>query len=130
MKKHKKREHGIPYDHKCGICEYQSDRPSEVKRHKKSVHNTLNIEMKCQHCDFEAEELAELETHLQGSHGDAVQLKSCDKCKFSAYHGPTLEFHTNSMHNAKCELCSFVGASSSRLKLHISQKHLKPKRST
>ena len=157
MMSHKKREHGIPYDfvcescgmdflekgrllqhqkvhtntrakdHKCGICEYCSDRRSEVRRHTKKVHNVINIEMRCQHCEFEAGELSKLETHLQKSHRDEAQTMSCDKCKFSAYHGPTMEFHVNSMHNAKCELCSFRVGSSIGLKAHISKKHLKRK---
>ena len=112
-------------DHHCDICEYKSDRPSEVKRHSNKVHSTIDIEMKCQECNFEARQLHELESHLQESHCDKVQLKSCDKCKFSAYHDPTMKFHVGSMHDVKCELCSYITPSPSLLKRHISTKHLK-----
>ena len=123
MRKHKKITHRIPYYFMCNICGHDFSMKSRLMHHQKVHHRTATVDMQCSYCEFEADKLELLETHLQELHKDKVKPVSCEKCTFSTFHRPTMVIHTNYMHDLKCRLCSYVGATATKIRQHITAKH-------
>ena len=121
---------------KCHLCTFETKYNTLITKHWNWIHKSVSIELKCQHCDFEPPNLSDLETkfkhqdsqlavleaHLKEEH--KAELGNCDDCQFSAYHEATLDFHKKTMHNLKCDLCNYEGASTKHIRTHIDKAHM------
>lgn len=77
--------------HQCDQCDYATDWPSNLSKHKKSVHD--KIRLACEECDFTTTNHGVLKKHMNNVHnkertkrrkGNAVrQLLKCDHCNVS-----------------------------------------------
>ena len=79
--------------HQCDQCDYATDWPSNLSKHRKSVHE--KIRLACEECDFTTTNHGVLKKHMAKVHdkerarmrqrkGNAVrQLLKCDHCNVS-----------------------------------------------
>ena len=123
--------------HKCELCEYGSNRTTDLKRHKMGNHGVKKIkidikkqhleEVKCMQCFAKFKAKAHLNRHIKSIHTDIIV--KCEQCNFTSNRKDNVRRHFNRKHGNtsenkfKCEHCSITTSRKHDMKRHFKRKH-------
>ena len=105
----------IPVIFSCGKCEYTCSYKSNLKRHKKIIHesgNGKNFSCKKRKCVYSGKTEGHLKRHEQSVHENAEVLQ-CDNCDYKCKRRTDLNRHNRIKHNSvnvtefKCRKCEY-----------------------
>ncbi|XP_040567579.1 uncharacterized protein [Lepeophtheirus salmonis] len=121
--------------YQCKLCNFQTDRLTFLKEHKKSHSSTL---LKCALCDFTSTTQMALSAHVRKKHGPK-HLHHCSYCDFTCRWEGALSAHVNKKHgrsagdskttltkslcnpNFRCHLCNAGFVREDSLSSHLRQ---------
>lgn len=119
----------------CHLCEYVSNKASNVERHIFLIHSKKKTERKltkslheCTFCDFNTKEKASLRKHINGVHLNLRNHK-CHLCEYTSNQSGTLKNHINAVHfnlrKYKCNFCPYGSNHKNVLVGHLEREHTK-----
>ena len=121
----------IPVIFSCGKCEYTCSYKSNLKRHKKIMHesgNGKNFSCKKRKCVYSGKTEGHLKRHEQSVHENAEDLQ-CDNCEFKCKRRSDLNRHNRIKHNSvnvtefKCRKCEYSCKLAYNLNRHEKNRH-------
>ena len=122
--KDKKERRSFPQDEflSCDQCDLKTPYLSNLKKHKKSVHEKVRFS-----CDICKREFADIKSHIDVVHAKVKGLK-CDMCDYSCVKSTRLKYHKELVHLRQhlkqvCPQCFVI---CSNLDGHIQRIHKKP----
>ncbi|XP_044764556.1 zinc finger protein 711-like [Coccinella septempunctata] len=124
---------GLSKCYRCHLCDYSSNRESNVERHIFFVHLNMRKKKKpiqrvheCRFCDFNTNDRASLRKHIIGVHLNLRNHK-CHLCEYTSNHRSTLKTHINTVHlnlrRHKCSVCEYSSNHKKVLRAHFKSKH-------
>ena len=126
LKIHKRNVHeGVRYP--CEQCEYVASEESSLRQHTKSKHD--GIRFPCDQCEYVATRRSILNQHKKSKH-EGVRYP-CDQCEYAATRKADLNSHKKSKHGErkyKCDHCEFAATTPSKLNLHKNRHIVKKSR--
>ena len=139
LHKHWKLMHEIKeMNHKCDLCDFQSEYRFKLKHHINKFHNPAKTEANsktrniCDFCGKSFYEPYKLRLHVSEVHEGSKEYH-CKKCDFVAKKSYALRNHMIYKHNEGnrktllCEFCPYSNVNRSSLKDHIERMHLQIK---
>jgi KRAB domain-containing zinc finger protein len=127
--------HENPEQFKCQICGHQATRKDDLKNHLRRHEENREKNLKCDQCDFKTDRNFSLKNHLKFHEKLNEKLKNspkaikCEKCPSVLKNELSYKNHIRVKHGNRkkleCNLCEAEFLFSSRLKLHMAQKHSK-----
>ena len=133
LQRHRETVHLRPKKHKCGLCEFGSNKKVTMALHVRSVHKKRKKEKeaKCHWCDdcgkrFYKEK--NLQEHVATAHAGKGKCHWCDVCDQRFYKEKTLKEHIKRGHDSKkkghwCNVCNQRFYKESTLKAHVEKSH-------
>ena len=115
----------------CEKCDYSSEFPSNLKRHKNNVHNSENAKVfTCKKCDYSSKNRSGLKRHKNNVHdSENAEVFTCEKCDYSSKSRGGLKRHKNNVHDSEnanvftCEKCVYSSKLEFNLKRHKNNVH-------
>ena len=101
----------------CELCDYETSKKIELKRHTKSHSYTFeNNACKCNECDFTGKNAWTLQSHNGKVHSKNFK---CGLCDFPAKDLETLNLHLITCEIYECNKCEHVAKKISSIKKHM-----------